>query len=67
MSDDEEDGQMNLADASTVVLVAVMAAVTGLWLARESRPLALGFLGALGLWLAATAWLASAGGGEKFV
>ena len=52
---------MNLADASTVVLVAVMAAVTGLWLARQSRPLALRFLGALGLWLAATAWLASAG------
>ena len=52
---------MNLADASMVVLVAGMAAVVGLWLARRSRPLAVGFIGALGLWLAVTAALANAG------
>ena len=61
MGDDEEDGQMNLTDASMVVLAAGMAAVVGLWLARRSRPLAVGFLAALGLWLAATAALAHAG------
>jgi hypothetical protein len=52
---------MNLTDGSMVVLVAGMAALVSLWLARRSRMLALGFLGALGLWLAATAVLANAG------
>ncbi len=52
---------MNLTDAMTVVLVAGMAAVVALWLSRRSRPLAVGVLGALGLWLAVTAALANAG------
>ncbi|HSP18430.1 MAG TPA: hypothetical protein VLQ79_02880 [Myxococcaceae bacterium] len=52
---------MNLTDASMVGLVAVMAAHIGRWVARSSRPLAVGVLGARALWLAVTAGLANAG------
>jgi len=52
---------MNATDLAMVGLVALMAALLGLWAARRSRPLALGALGGLGLWLAATAALASRG------